>query len=74
MILIRFFIQILLLRNGDVSKIAWANILLGWPVMISVLIASYIYGIWCLRQLGGPGIEEFKEEKNPPWKGQSRGF
>jgi hypothetical protein len=39
-----------------------------------VLVASYIYGIWRLRQLGGPGVEEYKEDKKPPWKGQSRGF
>jgi hypothetical protein len=74
LISIRFLIQISLLKMGDVSNIAWVNILLGWPVTISVLIASYIYGIWRLRRLGGPGIEEFKEDKNPPWKGQNRGF
>ncbi|HKK83150.1 MAG TPA: DUF3159 domain-containing protein [Atribacterota bacterium] len=74
LILIRLLIQISLLQIGDISKIAWANILLGWPATLSVLIASYIYGIWRLNQLGGPGIEEYQEGKKPPWKGQTRGF
>ena len=74
LILMRLFIQILLLRIGDVSRIAWVNILLGWPLTLFVLILTYIYGIRRLHQLQGPGVEEFKEGKNAPWIGQSRGF
>ncbi|MGM0420794.1 MAG: DUF3159 domain-containing protein [Bacillota bacterium] len=70
----RLSIQILLFRTGNAAGLAWANTLLGWPVTIAVLIASYIYGIWRLRNLGGPGVEEYQEGKKPPWEGQKRGF
>ncbi len=70
----RLMIQYLLYRGGDAAALAWANTLLGWPVIIIVLIITYIYGIWRLRSLNGPGVEEFKERKEPPWQGQTRGF
>lgn len=60
--------------RGDVIALAWAYVLLGWPVTLSVLIVSYIFGIWRLHRLGGPGVEEFKAGKEPPWKGQTKGF
>ncbi|MDF1520736.1 MAG: DUF3159 domain-containing protein [Brevefilum sp.] len=71
---VRLGLQIILFRQGDASQLAWANTLLGWPVTIIVLVLSYIYGIWRLRNLGGPGVDEFQEGKDPPWKGQTRGF
>ncbi len=74
LIAMRLGIQILLLQRGDAAILGWANVLLGWPVTIAVLVLSYIYGIWRLRQLGGPGVHEFREEKEPPWEGQTRGF
>ncbi|MFW6280472.1 MAG: DUF3159 domain-containing protein [Halanaerobium sp.] len=72
--LIRLTAQIILYRNADPIILAWANTLLGWPFTILILIISYIYGIWRLRKLGGPGVEEFKAGKEPPWDGQKRGF
>ena len=54
--------------------IGCANILLAWPFTITILIISYVYGIWRLKNLGGPGVEEFKEDKKPPWKGQNKSF
>ena len=74
LILIRLVIQIILIQNGDTTQNAWANVLLGWPVTILVLVFSYIYGIWRLHHLGGPGVEEYMEGKEPPWRGQVRGF
>ncbi len=74
LILIRLIIQIILFQSGDPARLAWVNALLGWPVIIVVLVLSYIYGIWRLRRLGGPGVEEFQAEKEPPWQGQTRGF
>ena len=35
---------------------------------------SFLYGIWRLNDLGGPGVHEYKEGKEPPWEGQNRGF
>ncbi len=70
----RLAIQVLLFMAGDAARLAWANVLLGWPVTIPILILTYIYGLWRLRRLGGPGVDEFKADKEPPWEGQKRGF
>jgi len=70
----RFLIEVYLLMNGNVFQLFWSKILLGLPALIIVLIITYVYGIWRLHQLGGPGIDEFNEDKKPPWEGQKRGF
>jgi hypothetical protein len=71
---IRLVLQIILFQQGAAGGLAWANTLLGWPVTILVLVLSYIYGIWRLHKLGGPGVEEFEAGADAPWKGQTRGF
>ena len=70
----RLTVQINLYQSGDAAALAWTNTLLGWPVTIVVLVITYIYGIWRLRHLGGPGVEEYRTKKEPPWQGQVRGF
>ena len=72
--LLRLGLQLALYLRGQVSTLAWTESLLGWPVTLIVLVASYIYGIWRLRQLGGPGVDEFIAQTPPPWLGQTRGF
>ena len=72
--LIRLGLQLLLFLRGQTGTLIWTEALLGWPVTLSVLVASYIYGIWRLRQLGGPGVDEFLKDSPPPWQGQTRGF
>jgi len=71
---IRLAIQVILFQGGDPTRLAWANTLLGWPVTIAILVLSYIYGVRRLRSLGGPGVEEYRAGKEPPWQGQTRGF
>jgi len=71
---VRLAIQIYLFKAGEAAALAWVNTLLGWPVLIIVLVITYIYGIWRLGKLGGPGVEEYKAGKEPPWQGQKRGF
>ncbi len=71
---LRLAVQVILFLQGEAVRLAWANTLLGWPVTILVLILSYLYGIWRLRHLGGPGVQEYIENKTPPWEGQTRGF
>ena len=73
-IAMRLVLQIFLYVRGEAATLAWANTLLGWPVTIIILVVSYLYGIWRLRRLGGPGVDEFAERKEPPWRGQTRGF
>ena len=60
--------------QGDVAALAVLSTLLGLPFTIAILIPAYVYGLWRLRQLKGPGIEEYLEGKNPPYRGQTRGF
>jgi hypothetical protein len=74
MMSVRLVIQMGLYQQGNVARLGWTNTLLGWPVTLVVLILSYVYGVWRLRQLKGPGVEEFMAEKSPPWQGQTRGF
>jgi hypothetical protein len=70
----RLAIQLRIFFSEAVLNLAWVNIILGWPAIIVVLSISYIYGIWRLNNLGGPGVDEFKEGKAPPWDGQKKGF
>lgn len=72
--LVRFIIVWNLLLRGNVMELAWANIVLGWPITGLALVVSYIYGFWRLQTLGGPGIDEYQDGKPPPWRGQLRGF
>lgn len=72
--LLRMSLQIFLYKRGNLSELGWASILLGFPATLTVLILTLVYGVWRLKKLGGPGIDEFQEGKNPPWKGQRKGF
>jgi len=72
--LMRTLIQITLYTQADVSALVWANALMGLPVTIVILVISYVYGIWRLKTLKGPGIDEYLAGKQPPYRGQHRGF
>jgi len=67
-------LEIALYQQGAINALGAANILFGWPFTIALLIASYLYGLWRLRKLGGPSVEEFRQGKEPPWESQRRGF
>ena len=71
---LRLFVQLNLFRSESAELLGLINVLAGWPGIIVLLIISYVYGIWRLKQLQGPGVEEFKAGKGPPWVGQRRGF
>lgn len=70
----RLIAQYLLYQQGNASLLGLSNILLGWPVIIIMLVISYLYGIWRLRKLGGPSVEEFLSHQPAPWEGQKKGF
>lgn len=72
--LARMLLQIYLYNRGNLIELGWTSILLGFPTTLTVLILTLIYGVWRLKKLGGPGIDEFKEGKEPPWEGQKKGF
>lgn len=71
---LRLTIQLNFFFSEAVMNLVWVNLILGWPAIAVVLTISYIYGIWRLNNLGGPGVDEFKKGKEPPWEGQKRGF
>ena len=72
--LIRTIIQVTLYTSDNVDALVWANTIMGLPVTIAVLTLSYVYGLWRLRNLKGPGIDEYLENKTAPFRGQTRGF
>lgn len=46
----------------------------GTPLLLIVLIIGYILGIQKLKALKGPSVEEFLNQKQPPYEGQKKGF
>jgi uncharacterized membrane protein len=72
--LIRTIIQVVLFIGNDVNSLLWTSTIMGLPATFLILTISYVYGIWRLKQLGGPGIDEFDANKKPPYRGQNRGF
>ena len=70
----RLALQVVLFLRGAADALAVANLLLGWPAMILLLAGSYLFGLWRLRRLGGPSVEEFRNQAPPPWRGQQKGF
>ena len=66
--------QWLLYKSGNSQTLGWLNILTGLPGLIVLLLLSYLYGLWRLRNLEGPSVEEFIQGSNPPWTGQTSGF
>ncbi len=63
-----------LYQQGAVGTLGALRLFLGWPFTIILLILSYLYGLWRLRKLKGPSVEEFKAGVEAPWLGQRRGF
>ena len=71
---LRLLLQFNLFQQEAASLLGIVQFLTGWPATIILLIISYLYGTWRLRELGGPSVEEFKSNAEPPWEGQQRGF
>lgn len=74
MFFLRSVIEIYLFSIGDATGLIWMDTIIGIPGLVIVLILSYIYGIIRLNSLKGPSVEEFLENKQPPFKGQKKGF
>lgn len=71
---LRLVIQWLLFREAEPAILGVLSVVMGWPATIALLVISYLYGTWRLQNLGGPSVEEFKKNAEPPWEGQQRGF
>ena len=70
----RLLLQFALFQGAAPELLAVVNVAMGWPTTIVLLVVSYLYGTWRLRNLRGPSVEEFKQGAEPPWTGQQRGF
>lgn len=70
----QFAIQGYYYLQGRTASLGWVQILTGWPALVLILAASYMYGLRRLRDLNGPSVDEFETDSPPPWKGQQRGF
>ena len=71
---VRLVLEFWLFQQDAVNALGSVQVILGWPFTITLLIASYLYGLWRLDRLNGPSVEEFKTGKEGPWEGQKRGF
>jgi len=70
----RTVIETTLFLSDSIEQLVLFNTLVGFPLLIAVLTLSYVYGIYRLRKLKGPSVDEFLEHKEPPYKGQVKGF
>ena len=70
----RTLLQLQLFQNGEAAALGVVQLISGWPSLIILLVASYLYGLWRLQNLKGPSVAEFKSGSEPPWEGQKRGF
>jgi hypothetical protein len=71
---LRLWGQILLFQAENPEAFAAFTTLGGWPTTIVLLVLSYLYGTWRLKQLAGPSVDDLKAGTPPPWTGQQRGF
>jgi hypothetical protein len=71
---LRTLLQFYFFQQGKTAALGLAQLMLGWPAIILLLIFSYLYGLWRLGNLKGPSVEEYKSGEAPPWEGQKRGF
>lgn len=70
----RTLLQFQLFQQEEVATLGVVQLISGWPALILLLVASYLYGLWRLQRLKGPSVEEFRSGSEPPWEGQKRGF
>lgn len=71
---VRLVLQFVFFQNSDVTNLGLVTFITGWPATILLLVASYLYGTWRLVKLGGPSVEEFKNDAPMPWQSQRKGF
>jgi len=71
---IRASVQGVLFAQERPEMLAAAKVLTSWPLIIPLLIATYVYGNRKLHKLGGPNVDEYLADVRPPFAGQQRGF
>ncbi|SFN26961.1 DUF3159 domain-containing protein [Proteiniclasticum ruminis] len=74
LLLLRLLVQWNLYRGGDLTRLFFINFFMGTPATIVILVLSYVYGIYRLKKLKGPSVDEYLENAPGPYKGQKKGF
>lgn len=74
LLLLRLLVQWNLYRGGDLNRLFFVSFLMGTPATIVILVLSYVYGIFRLKKLAGPSVDEYLANAPRPWKGQKKGF
>jgi hypothetical protein len=70
----RAFVQWQLYAAGETVALGIARVVMGWPLLLVLLVATYALGRRWLSSLEGPSVEEFESAVPPPWQGQAKGF
>lgn len=58
----------------DFSVMAYVSNLFSLPFTIFTLVITYVVGIYVLKKLKGPSIQEYNQGKEGPYIGQVKGF
>lgn len=67
-------VQWLLFDRGEPELLAAAKLVTSWPLILPVIVGTYLWGNHKLHTLGGPNVEEYAAGAEPPYEGQQRGF
>lgn len=67
-------VQWLLFTQGRPEALAVAKLATSWPLIIPLLVGTYLWGNHKLHALGGPSVEEYLTGKEAPFAGGQRGF
>ncbi len=70
----RTLIQWRLYDNEETGVLAVVRVIMGWPALLLLLVATYVLGRRWIARLQGPSVDEYKGGAEPPWDGQKRGF
>ncbi len=70
----RTAVQWRLFLDGEVEWLGAVRVVLGWPALFGLLVATYVLGRRWLTELDGPSVDEFEAGVAPPWEGQAAGF
>jgi len=55
-------VQWILVLRQEVGWLAVARIATGWPAFAALLLATYAYLSWRLERLGGPSVDEYRQQ------------
>ena len=72
--LARGSVQLALFDRGQPELLAAAKLVTSWPLILPIIIGTYLWGNRKLHLLGGPNVDEYLAGAEPPYSGGQRGF